>query len=43
MKELKETLDKIHQPAGLHIHDFETERESQDYGACRFRLDFIKK
>ncbi|MCH9634688.1 MAG: hypothetical protein S4CHLAM7_14420 [Chlamydiae bacterium] len=39
MKELKETLDKIYQPAGLHIHGFETEPESQDYGACRFRLD----
>ena len=38
MKELKETLDKIYQPAGLNIHDFETEPESQDYEACRFRL-----
>lgn len=39
MKELKKILDKIYQPAGLHIHNFETESESQDYGACRFRLD----
>jgi hypothetical protein len=38
MKELKGTLDKIYQPAGLYIHDFETEPESQAYGACRFRL-----
>lgn len=39
MNELKETLDKIYGPAGLNIHDFEIEPESQDYGACRFRLD----
>ena len=38
MKELKEGLNKIYQPAGLDIHDFKTEPESQDYGACRFRL-----
>ncbi len=38
MKELKEALVKIFQPAELNIHDFESELESQDYGACRFRL-----
>lgn len=38
MKELEETLAKIYQPAGLDIQDFESEPESQDYGACQFRL-----
>ncbi len=50
MKQLKETmpsqlvksLEEIYQPAGLNIRDFERETESQDYGACRFRLNSQK-
>lgn len=38
MKKLKDILDKIYQPAGLNIHDFEAEPENQQYEACRFRL-----
>jgi len=47
MKQLKEnahpylieSLERIYLMAGLNIHSFEKEIESQDYGACRFRLD----
>ena len=41
-KSKQKVLNQIYQLAGLNIHDFEIESESQEYGACRFRLGDLK-
>lgn len=38
MEELKETLNTTYRSAGLHMHAFQAEAESQEYTACRFML-----
>lgn len=36
--DLIKALKEIYQPSGLNIRDVKSEDESQDYGACQFRL-----